>query len=189
MADIVISGTGAPRHRSSTREDVEAARAARRGRHQRPLFLIDIAVPRDIEPAVAQARRRLPLRPRRPEVGGRGQPARAPQGGGGGRGAGGARGARVPGVAEVARRGAAARGAAPARRARSGGRRSRRPARRLGPLTAEQEQALEAATAAIVNKLLHAPDRPAQGAGAGRPPAGADRPHPQAARACDSVNS
>jgi len=28
---------------------------------------------------------------------------------------------------------------------------------RLGPLTPEQEQALEAATAAIVNKLLHAP--------------------------------
>ena len=28
---------------------------------------------------------------------------------------------------------------------------------RLGPLTPEQEEALEAATAAIVNKLLHAP--------------------------------
>ncbi|HUG52798.1 MAG TPA: glutamyl-tRNA reductase, partial [Vicinamibacteria bacterium] len=29
--------------------------------------------------------------------------------------------------------------------------------RRLGPLTAEQEEALEAATTAIVNKLLHPP--------------------------------
>jgi len=29
--------------------------------------------------------------------------------------------------------------------------------RRLGPLTAEQEQALEAATEAIVQKLLHSP--------------------------------
>src|SRR5207249_5336108 len=49
-ADIVISGTGAPGiviHR----EDVEHARAARGGRYQRPLFLIDIAVPRDIDPA------------------------------------------------------------------------------------------------------------------------------------------
>ena len=31
---------------------MESARAARRGRHARPLFLIDIAVPRDIDPAV-----------------------------------------------------------------------------------------------------------------------------------------
>ena len=50
-ADIVISGTGAPGlviHPA----DVQSARAARRGRHARPLFLIDIAVPRDIDPAV-----------------------------------------------------------------------------------------------------------------------------------------
>jgi glutamyl-tRNA reductase len=43
-ADIVISGTGAPGI-VIRREDVEAAQAARRGR---PLFLIDIAVPRDV---------------------------------------------------------------------------------------------------------------------------------------------
>src|SRR5436190_10912270 len=49
-ADIVISGTGAPGI-VIRREDVEHARAARGGRHQRPLFLIDIAVPRDIDPA------------------------------------------------------------------------------------------------------------------------------------------
>src|SRR6185436_9787916 len=46
-----LGGTGAPGlviHPA----DVESARAARRGRHARPLFLIDIAVPRDIDPAV-----------------------------------------------------------------------------------------------------------------------------------------
>jgi glutamyl-tRNA reductase len=44
-ADVVISGTGAPGV-VIRREDVEAAQGARRGR---PLVLIDIAVPRDIE--------------------------------------------------------------------------------------------------------------------------------------------
>jgi glutamyl-tRNA reductase len=46
-ADIVISGTGAPGiviHQ----EDVEAARGTR----LRPLFIIDIAVPRDVEPKI-----------------------------------------------------------------------------------------------------------------------------------------
>ena len=51
MADIVISGTAAP-GTVIRRDDVESARGARRGRQQRPLFLIDIAVPRDIDPAV-----------------------------------------------------------------------------------------------------------------------------------------
>jgi glutamyl-tRNA reductase len=51
VTEIVISGTGAPGlviHRA----DVEAALAARRG--PRPLFLIDIAVPRDIEASAAE---------------------------------------------------------------------------------------------------------------------------------------
>jgi glutamyl-tRNA reductase len=47
-ADIVISGTGAPGI-VIQREDVQTACAAR---HRRPLFLIDIAVPRDVDPAV-----------------------------------------------------------------------------------------------------------------------------------------
>jgi glutamyl-tRNA reductase len=46
--DIVIASTSAP-HFVVTREQVVAARRMRRSR---PLFLIDIAVPRDIEPAV-----------------------------------------------------------------------------------------------------------------------------------------
>jgi glutamyl-tRNA reductase len=48
-ADIVVSSTGCP-HPILHPEDVQAALAARR---QRPLFLIDIAVPRDIDPRVA----------------------------------------------------------------------------------------------------------------------------------------
>lgn len=47
-ADIVISSTGAP-HPILRRDRVQQAMRARRGR---PLFLIDIAVPRDIEPEV-----------------------------------------------------------------------------------------------------------------------------------------
>ncbi|MEO6689208.1 MAG: glutamyl-tRNA reductase [Dokdonella sp.] len=48
-ADIVISST-ASRDPVLTREQVAAAIAARR---RRPMFLVDIAVPRDIDPAVA----------------------------------------------------------------------------------------------------------------------------------------
>lgn len=48
--DIVISSTGAP-HAIIQREDVEKVR---RKRKFRPLFLIDIAVPRDIDPAVGE---------------------------------------------------------------------------------------------------------------------------------------
>jgi glutamyl-tRNA reductase len=47
-ADIVISSTGAP-HYVVTKEMVSGAM---KGRSGRPLFLIDIAVPRDIEPTV-----------------------------------------------------------------------------------------------------------------------------------------
>jgi glutamyl-tRNA reductase len=48
--DIVISSTGAP-HAIVRREDVEKIRRARK---YRPLFFIDIAVPRDIDPAVGE---------------------------------------------------------------------------------------------------------------------------------------
>jgi glutamyl-tRNA reductase len=49
-ADIVISSTGCP-HTILRREDMEPVMAARAGR---PLFLVDIAVPRDIDPAVGE---------------------------------------------------------------------------------------------------------------------------------------
>ncbi len=48
QADILLSSTGCP-HVVFTREDAERMRAERQGR---PVFLIDIAVPRDIDPAV-----------------------------------------------------------------------------------------------------------------------------------------
>jgi glutamyl-tRNA reductase len=48
-ADIVVSSTASP-HAVITSADVAAALAARR---RRPMFMVDIAVPRDIEPAVA----------------------------------------------------------------------------------------------------------------------------------------
>jgi glutamyl-tRNA reductase len=48
-ADVVASATAAP-HAVLTRQVVEAALAGRRGR---PLLILDIAMPRDVEPAVA----------------------------------------------------------------------------------------------------------------------------------------
>jgi glutamyl-tRNA reductase len=151
-ADVVISGTGAAGI-VVRREDVEAAQAARRGR---PLFLIDIAVPRDVDPevdrlagvflydlddikSVAEAN----LRERRKEASAAeaildqeirefGEWRRSLD--------------VVPILVELRRRADEIR-KAEVEKAR----------RRLGPLTPEQESALEAATSAIVNKLLHAP--------------------------------
>jgi glutamyl-tRNA reductase len=48
--DVVISSTGAP-HAVVDREHVEPVRRKRR---YRPLFFIDIAVPRDVDPGVGQ---------------------------------------------------------------------------------------------------------------------------------------
>jgi glutamyl-tRNA reductase len=48
-ADIVVSSTASP-HTVITAADVDAALTARR---RRPMFMVDIAVPRDIDPAIA----------------------------------------------------------------------------------------------------------------------------------------
>jgi glutamyl-tRNA reductase len=151
-AEIVISGTGAP-GLVIRREDVEAARA-RRG--PRPLFLIDIAVPRDIEASVGELDgvflydlddlrgvAESNLRERRKEASAaesivekevrdfldwqRSLDA-------------------VPVLVELRRRTDDMR-----RREIDKAR------RRLGSLTPEQEAAIEDLTSAIVNKLLHAP--------------------------------
>ena len=150
--DVVISGTGAP-GLVVRREDVEAAQAARR---HRPLFLIDIAVPRDIEPeagkvksvflydlddlrSVADAN----LRERRKEAALAeailDQEIRA------------FLEWResldvVPLLVELRSR------ADEIRRTEID-----RARRRLGPLTPEQEKAVEAMTSGIVNKILHPP--------------------------------
>ena len=65
-ADIVISSTGAP-HPIFRPEHGQAFLHKRRNR---PMFFIDIAVPRDVDPADEQARRHLRLRHRRPAAGG-----------------------------------------------------------------------------------------------------------------------
>lgn len=151
-ADIVISGTGAAGV-VVEREDVEAAQAAR---HGRPLFLIDIAVPRDIAEDAGkvagvflydiddlQGVATANLRERRRQS----AEAEAIV----------EREVRefldwrrslevVPLLVELRKR------ADEIRRAEI-----EKARRRLGTLTPEQESALEAATTAIVNKLLHAP--------------------------------
>ena len=48
QADIILSSTGAPSHLISSPELIQALKK----RRNRPMFLIDIAVPRDIDPAV-----------------------------------------------------------------------------------------------------------------------------------------
>jgi glutamyl-tRNA reductase len=151
-ADIVISGTGAPGI-VVLREDVEAAQAAR---HGRPLFLIDIAVPRDIAEDAGrvagvflydiddlQKVATANLRERKKESAAAEaiveqevreflEWRRSLE--------------VVPLLVELRKRADEIR--------RSEIEKARH---RLGPLTPEQEQALEAATSAIVNKLLHAP--------------------------------
>jgi glutamyl-tRNA reductase len=150
-ADIVISGTGAP-ELVIFREDVEAARRS----GQSPLFLIDIAVPRDIEASVGKMSgiflydiddlrsvADANIRERMKEAAAAEALVDSE--------------VReflswqksldiVPLLVELRRRADEIR-RAEIERARA----------RLGTLTPEQEEAIDAATVAIVNKLLHHP--------------------------------
>ncbi len=55
-------------------------RAIKARRHA-PMFIVDLAVPRDVEPEAARARRRVPLQRRRPRQHRQGQPADPRRGG------------------------------------------------------------------------------------------------------------
>ncbi|HVR71774.1 MAG TPA: glutamyl-tRNA reductase [Vicinamibacteria bacterium] len=150
--DVVLTGTAAPTT-IIHRPEIEVAAKARGGR---PLFLIDIALPRDVDPAV----RDLPgvflydlddlrgvaaanLRERQREATSAEKlvenevlrhmaDERARE--------------AVPSVTELRGRAEGIR-RAEIEKAR----------RQMGPLTPEQERALDAVSTAIVNKLLHAP--------------------------------
>jgi glutamyl-tRNA reductase len=151
-ADIVISGTSSP-GTVVAREDVERAVAGRGGR---PLFLVDIALPRDVDPAVrevagvflydlddlrAVAEANLCARRREAShaeelVAREARDFEASQR---------VRGA-LPLLAELRRRADAIRR-----------QEMEQALRRMGPLSPQQQEAMEAVSAAIVNKLLHAP--------------------------------
>ena len=151
-ADIVITSTGCP-HTIIHREEMERVMAARQGR---PLFLVDIAVPRDIDPAVEEipgctvanidslkeaAGRNLRHRQEAME----------------------AAEAILAAELDQFRQRRASRQVAPAivslRRRAEQIRRSElgRMRRLFGEMTLEQEAALEAVTQGLVNKILHTP--------------------------------
>ena len=71
--DLLLCSTASP-HPVVSAERVRAA-VARRG--DRPLCILDIAMPRDVDPAVRDAGQRLPVRPRRPARGRQREPRAA----------------------------------------------------------------------------------------------------------------
>jgi len=152
QADVVISGTGAP-HLVIRREDVEAAL---RARGPRPLFLVDIASPRDVDPSargldgaflydlddlktVAEANLGLRARQAAAAQAVVDEELRAWRDRRRSREA-------VPMLVELRQRADTIRRTEVARAKE-----------RWGVWTAEQEQAVESVAAAIVNKLLHPP--------------------------------
>ena len=151
--DIVIASSGAP-HYIIVRDDMKKVLEARRNK---PMFLIDIAVPRNIEPTRQRTGQRLPLRHRRSAEGDRHQSA-GPQGIGRRRRGHHSRGSGAHGGAPEGSRGGAhhrqaARGAGTAAR----GAKSRAGDPSSATLTPEQEQAIEAFTKSMMNKIAHGP--------------------------------
>jgi glutamyl-tRNA reductase len=149
-ADVVIASTGSP-GLVLTRAQVERALASR---ERRPLLLIDLAVPRDVDPEIAG----LPYAflydvDDLHEAVGAGTAA----------GAAARAEAIVAEEAERFRAWQASRGVVPAiaaLRAKAEGIRAReldRAGRRLADLSDDERSAVEAVTAQIVNKLLHDP--------------------------------
>jgi glutamyl-tRNA reductase len=151
-ADVVISSTGAPGF-VVDKKQVAAALSARRGR---PLLLIDLAVPRDLDPEIGGLRGcflhdiddleeivALTLAGRRCEA----ERAEAIVNAEAGRFAAWQASLEVvPAITSLRARADAIRAAELAKLER-----------RLSSLTAGERRAVESATAAIVNRLLHAP--------------------------------
>ena len=152
-ADIVVSSTGAP-HQILGREELEFVASARMGR---PLVLIDLAVPRDIEPERARLPGHRALRHGRPPAGRGAQPdvreAEAERGAGAR-----ARGGRaLRALARLARRGAHDLGAARAAATRSWSRCCARTSPRWESLSEADRERLEVMARAVVTRLLHEP--------------------------------
>ena len=152
-ADIVVAATASP-HLLLEVNEVAAVMQERGGR---PMLLIDLAVPRDIDAACAELSGDRPARHRRPPGGRRSQPQGAPGRGPEGRGDHRGGDPAVRGLAWLTRGAAHAGGAARPCRCRSPTRWCRRtPAggRRASPRDLER---IEAMARALVNRLLHAP--------------------------------
>ena len=126
-ADVVVASTSAPGFVLAA-DELGAALRARRGR---PILLVDLAVPRDVDPAPRFHRRVLRVRHRRPGGRRRGVPLRAPSRGGTGGAYRRRGGGALQGVAGIACGGAGDRVASRSRRGdpRSGARTCRRTAR------------------------------------------------------------
>jgi glutamyl-tRNA reductase len=151
-SDVVIVSTGAPHH-VVTREEAQRVAHKRRGR---PIFFVDIAMPRNVDPAVDELDNvyvydlddlrnvaEAGLRERQQE-------ATAAEAIVDREAATYSAGLEAPDVAPLIvalRERLAAVGAAEFERHRA----------RLGPLTPDQERALEDLRAALMNKMLHAP--------------------------------
>ena len=98
--DVVVSCTAS----SLPIIGLGAVERALKLRKHRPMFMVDLAVPRDIEPEVARAGRRLPLHGRRPVRAGADGRRKAPGGGRAGRGDHRGRRAELRALARPARR-------------------------------------------------------------------------------------
>ena len=131
-----------------------AVERALKARRHRPMFMVDLAVPRDIEPEVARLSRRLPLHRRRPVGAGADRGREAPGRRGAGRGHHRRRRAELRALARPARRGAADPGAATARPTTGGACELAR-ARKLLARGEPVEDVLEALARGLTHKMLH----------------------------------
>ena len=148
--DIVISCTAS----SLPIIGLGAVERALKARRHRPMFMVDLAVPRDIEARGRAPVRRLPLHRRRPVGAGPDRRREARGGGRAGRGDHRDRRAELRALARPARLGAADPG--PARAGRRLARRSRSPApRSCWPAATTSSAVLEALSRGLTQKMLH----------------------------------